>query len=278
MELEGLSKQTSPLYSYLYNGKELDSDFGLGWYHYGARMYDATRGQFTSVDPIADEFAQLSPRNYASNDPIKNIDLHGLQGFSSISGAAWLAERQHPDKAKGLYQTARNYEVVGGAGTIVGIGLALGVTAAVAAPGAVATFVANEIKDEVLSQATGGLSDYADATKLITKGFKAVILESAEDVNKATVPYKRPNNATTDAQRKSVQGQPCVDCGKKAEKMVADHKKPLVKEYYETGKIDKTRMKEVDAVQPQCPTCSSKQGAEMSKYSKEQKQKLDDGN
>ena len=83
MELEGLSKQTSPLYSYLYNGKELDSDFGLGWYHYGARMYDATRGQFTSVDPIADQFTWVSPFNYAENEPIANIDLHGLQKQSS---------------------------------------------------------------------------------------------------------------------------------------------------------------------------------------------------
>jgi len=31
------------------------------------------------VDPIADEFPQLSVYNYASNDPVKNIDLHGLQ-------------------------------------------------------------------------------------------------------------------------------------------------------------------------------------------------------
>ncbi|NJL75159.1 MAG: hypothetical protein HC892_09110 [Saprospiraceae bacterium] len=82
MELEGLSKQTSPLYRHLYNGKELDVDFGLQWYHYGKRIYDPVRGQFTSVDPIADQFPNLSPVNYASNDPIKNIDLHGLQGIS----------------------------------------------------------------------------------------------------------------------------------------------------------------------------------------------------
>ena len=56
--------------------------------------------------------------------------------------------------------------------------------------------------------------------------------------------------------------------------MVADHKKPLVKEYYETGTIDKKKMRSVDAVQPQCPTCSAKQGADMSRYSKEQKKAL----
>ena len=69
----------------------------------------------------------------------------------------------------------------------------------------------------------------------------------------------------------SVQGKPCVDCGETKPTMVADHKTPLVKEHYETGTIDKTKMNSLDAVQPQCSTCSSKQGAEMSKYSKEQK-------
>ncbi len=86
--------------------------------------------------------------------------------------------------------------------------------------------------------------------------------------------YKRPNNATTKAQRESVQGKPCVDCGNTANKMVADHKKPLVEEHYETGTINKERMRAIESVQPQCPTCSAKQGARLSKYSREQKRKL----
>lgn len=53
--------------------------------------------------------------------------------------------------------------------------------------------------------------------------------------------------------------------------MVADHKTPLVQEHYETGTINTENMRSLDAVQPQCTTCSAKQGAEMSKYSKEMK-------
>lgn len=49
---------------------------------------------------------------------------------------------------------------------------------------------------------------------------------------------------------------------------MADHKKPLVQEYYETGKINKEKMRAVNAVQPQCPTCSARQGAKMANYSK----------
>ena len=34
-----------------------------------------------------------------------------------------------------------------------------------------------------------------------------------------------------------------MTCGKTGDKMVADHKTPLVKEHYETGKIDKAKMR-----------------------------------
>src|SRR5690606_3372540 len=83
--------------------------------------------------------------------------------------------------------------------------------------------------------------------------------------------YSRPNNATTPAQRASVQNQNCVDCGGVSEPMVADHKRPLVKEHYKTGTINKEAMRSLDAVQPQCTSCSAKQGAEMSKYSRQMK-------
>jgi len=67
---------------YQYNGKELHDDFGLGWYAYGARFYDPVIARFTGVDPIADRFPWVSTYNYAENEPIANIDLHGLQKLS----------------------------------------------------------------------------------------------------------------------------------------------------------------------------------------------------
>ena len=95
--------------------------------------------------------------------------------------------------------------------------------------------------------------------------------QAAEGVD---APYKRPSGATTKAQREAVQGKPCVDCGKTGDKMVADHKKPLVEEYYETGTVDTARMRDVDAVQPQCPGCSTSQGGRLSHYSKQKKKEL----
>lgn len=101
MTIDRLSESYSPsLTDYLYNGKELDSDFNLGWYHYGARLYNPATARFTGVDPIADQFAELSPFNYASNEPIRNIDLHGLQGVDA------LAEKIVGTDQKGLIRTA----------------------------------------------------------------------------------------------------------------------------------------------------------------------------
>lgn len=66
---------------YQYNGKELTEDLGLNWNDYGARWYDPAIGRFPGVDPIIEKFPHLTPYNYASNSPITNIDLWGLQGW-----------------------------------------------------------------------------------------------------------------------------------------------------------------------------------------------------
>lgn len=54
---------------------------GLDWYAYGFRYYDAQLGRFTGVDPIASDFAFVTPYNYAENRPIDCIDLWGLQAW-----------------------------------------------------------------------------------------------------------------------------------------------------------------------------------------------------
>ncbi len=69
----------TPKNQYLYNGKELEEELGLEWLSYGFRMYDPAIGRFPSVDPIADQFAWVSPFNYTENEPVGHIDLWGLQ-------------------------------------------------------------------------------------------------------------------------------------------------------------------------------------------------------
>ena len=84
----------------------------------------------------------------------------------------------------------------------------------------------------------------------------------------ASKPYKRPSGATNKTLRASVQGKTCVKCGGTSTPMVAGHKKALVIEYHQTGTIDKQRMRSIDAIQPECKTCSAREGGMLSAFSK----------
>jgi RHS repeat-associated protein len=89
-----MDNSAQPNNQYQYNGKELNEEFGLNWQDYGKRWYDPAIARFPSVDPIIDQFPYLTPYNYASNDPVKNIDLWGLQGYNMT----WAYAREQQQK------------------------------------------------------------------------------------------------------------------------------------------------------------------------------------
>jgi RHS repeat-associated protein len=68
---------------YGYNDKELWEEGDLNWLDYGFRNYDPQIGRFPQLDPLTDDYPFLTPYQYASNDPITNIDIDGLEGMSS---------------------------------------------------------------------------------------------------------------------------------------------------------------------------------------------------
>ena len=57
----------APDNKYQYNGKELNTELELDWQDFENRWYDGSIGRFTGVDPIAEQFAWVSPYNYAEN-------------------------------------------------------------------------------------------------------------------------------------------------------------------------------------------------------------------
>ena len=63
--------------SYQYNGKELNTDFGLNWNDYGARFYDPAMARWVAVDQLAEKYQPYSPYTYGGNNPIKFIDPDG---------------------------------------------------------------------------------------------------------------------------------------------------------------------------------------------------------
>jgi RHS repeat-associated protein len=79
MLMNGLSYQNTsyPKNLYLYNDKELQEDFDLDWYDYGARMYDPQLGRFHTIDTYSEKYYSMTNYQYGANNPIRYIDVNG---------------------------------------------------------------------------------------------------------------------------------------------------------------------------------------------------------
>ncbi len=88
LKMDGLSYSSGTQNKYTYNGKELVDEFGLNWYHYGARYYDPQIGRWHSIDP-ADEFH--SPYLYCANNPVMLVDPDGAVTYDT-KNLNWLIE------------------------------------------------------------------------------------------------------------------------------------------------------------------------------------------
>ncbi|MDB5283570.1 MAG: hypothetical protein JWO06_2645 [Bacteroidota bacterium] len=70
-------------YNYGFNGKLKDDETynNAGTeYDYGFRIYNSRLGRFLSVDPLTQKYAYLTPYQFASNTPIRAVDVDGAEG------------------------------------------------------------------------------------------------------------------------------------------------------------------------------------------------------
>nr|WP_281422305.1 RHS repeat-associated core domain-containing protein [Arthrospiribacter ruber] len=92
--LEMTGRTESGGYRYGFNGKEHDSP-GIGGggstYDYGFRIYNPEIGKFLSVDPLTKSYPWYTPYQFAGNNPIKFIDLDGLEEYDPQRDAFFTA-------------------------------------------------------------------------------------------------------------------------------------------------------------------------------------------
>jgi RHS repeat-associated protein len=239
-------------------GKERDAESGNDYFD--ARYYSSAVGRFMSPDwsakeepvPYAkmDDPQSLNLYAYVRNNPLTRVDADGHDGCCEIT---WN-------------DVQTGFEVAGAAVTaaeagVVALGAAAFGAAAYSAAQGNSPYLTNGYPTSFNLNPTS--SNAAPAPQ--PAGEQSTPASPGPDG-----PYKRPNNATTQEQRDSVQGKPCATCGATGQKNNADHKEPLVEQHYKGG-VDKSKMHSTDAVQPQCASCSNQQGGFLSGFSKAMK-------
>ncbi len=82
-----------------FNGKEMNKEMQGSEinYDYGFRIYNPILGRFLSVDPLTASYPWYTAYQFAGNDPIRNIDIDGLEGGSAIEFAFTGAGQQIED-------------------------------------------------------------------------------------------------------------------------------------------------------------------------------------
>ncbi len=97
---------------YLFNGKELQTEFGYENYDYGARHFDAQLGRWHVIDPMAESYYSQSPYHFSGNNPIYFVDNNGMNYDGYIVDEYGKIERVDNtggDKYDVLY-TKKDYE------------------------------------------------------------------------------------------------------------------------------------------------------------------------
>ena len=109
---EEAEDQTEVTYQdYLFGGKEFDRKFELNMYNFGARWYDASRGQWTSRDPLCEKHYNISPYVYCAGNPVNLIDPDGRDWVDQKGKIIWndkVTSANDKDLAKGEKYLGRN--------------------------------------------------------------------------------------------------------------------------------------------------------------------------
>ena len=69
---------------YRFTGKELGDETGL--YDFSARFLHTSLGRFTTIDPLAEKYPNISPYAYCNGNPVRYIDPNGMDIYVFDNG------------------------------------------------------------------------------------------------------------------------------------------------------------------------------------------------
>jgi RHS repeat-associated protein len=193
---------------YRYNGKELVEEFGLGWYDYGARWYDAAIGRFTSVDPLADDpsLVSYSPYVYVVNNPVLHTDPDGRCPpwvCGAIAGAAVEAGSQvifGMLSGKSFTESVKSIDVA----DVVAAGVEGGITAGGSVFKRIAVGIASEVVQatldaevsDVQENGVNGISVETDGGNIAKDATIGILAAGAGEVASGTLKALTNSKAT----------------------------------------------------------------------------------
>ncbi len=100
--LEMPDRSSTSDYAYKYTGHERDKETGINIDYMLARGYDPTLARFLQVDPLYDNYPEMSPYAYVGNNPLNAIDPDGRTIYY-VNGKAVFDDGE--DNALNVYTT-----------------------------------------------------------------------------------------------------------------------------------------------------------------------------
>lgn len=165
-QMPGRTYSGEDKYRYGFNGKENDDEVkGEGnQQDYGLRIYDTRIGRFLSMDMLYKDYPELTPYQFASNTPIRAVDLDGGEMKDAME-ASWglnTAERRQDIRQRLAKKDGKEWLLAPAAVVSVATVSVLGLSSsAVATIGAKLTNIALWASNPVNQQAIVGVAGAA---------------------------------------------------------------------------------------------------------------------
>lgn len=151
------SAADSSVNRYKYTGKESGDEIVL--YDFSARFLHTRFGRFTTIDPLAEKYPDISPYAYCSTNPVNRVDLDGRTDWDLVIAGILTSAAGVGSAVTGAGMTAATCGLTAGIGLFmvvdgmasIGIGVALMITGLTTEPSEKTDKLRENLPTDILS-------------------------------------------------------------------------------------------------------------------------------